>query len=181
MSVDIMESSGVIVDIKTMNNLVRDKDIAKIIATFLEYVETWDNGLEPEWRELRANMEPLANALKEGMTAAEFTKAMEDTVKLVEKKNWAWGNDHHAGFWAEVMTELWNDFISKTRPDFPGSEVEVRGFDSYSTNGYDVPIGKVCFVFGEGELWERRLTEKGEEFKKLMGTADEVRWTMVSC
>ena len=176
MGMDVMTEEGVVLEIKHLNKLIREEDMEKITKILMKECKSMDS-------DLADNFAPLIKATKEGITAKQFIKAMADTVKAVEKKNWDWREEDYAVAepFGYKMMELWGSIIEKTRPDFPSIINEVTMWTNARISGDDVPIGKVCFVFGDS-FWERKLTAEGEEFEKLFGegSAEVSSWTIMS-
>lgn len=124
-------------------------------------------------------------------TLAQLKKALSDCDGVLKKQGWLEGYEAQ---WAssqafsgegmdrfcEALHELWVAIIEETRPDFPVALDEVRVFVWPSHCGWDVPIGKVCFIFNDHGLYEKILTAQGKKFEKIMGKLEVVKWTHMS-
>ena len=80
----------------------------------------------------------------------------------------------------ETLIEFWNEILSTRRPDLPTLN-EIRAFSKSRLEGYDVPTGEACFIFGSYECFEKTLTKKGKALEEAIGHCDESEWTVVSC
>ena len=78
------------------------------------------------------------------------------------------------------VSELWTLILEEIRPTMQRFD-EVRVFESGRNNGWDVPIGKVCFIFSDYGMFKTTLTAEGKAFEKHMGKVEKVEWTDISC
>ena len=58
---------------------------------------------------------------------------------------------------------------------------EVNAWGSSRYNGYDVPLGVVCFVFDENSCFEKAISQSGKDLKKIIGHCNVTEWTEYSC
>ena len=191
MGMDVMYDRGVILDIDQMIGLLRSEEVSNIGVTIIEMIpiegSTVPSDIDPS---LLSYYSPFSDFLDEEVTdynneeafEKAYKKALKDTVTKAESN---WSSESHEflwsfySLWKALLFASWgsvDDFWEK----FPASFDEVRVFENPRECGYEVPIGKICFVFGSHALWERKLSEKGKEFEKLVGKIDEVKWTSVS-
>jgi len=124
----------------------------EVAKQFVESIRKDDESLEPTWQE-------TIQALKKAAT-------VED------------GGDGCFLPAEEPLLGIWNDIL-EFYPDLPQLQ-EVRAFSKGRLEGYDVPIGEACFIFGPYVCFEKSLTKKGKALKKAIGHCDESEWTTVS-
>jgi hypothetical protein len=177
MGTNISSESGYVFDIKAMVKLLRKTDVKAATEACTDFY--CDLGLEAEQRHFKA-LAVLVNwktIEPKKVTLDQLKKALVKTTKPTKKKEWDHGEYcKHLNEHAEQHQYLWEAIIGATRPDFPARLYECCVFESGRINGWNVPIGEMCFLM-DGDFWTKTMTEDGKTFKKLMGKCEEVKWT----
>jgi len=192
MGMDVMYNSGVILDIDQMIGLLRSEEAENIGVTIIETIpiegSTAPSLIDPS---LLSYYSEFSDFLDEEITdynndeefEKAYKKALKDTVTKAESNSQLSESDD----FLESFYSLWEALLyascgstDEGWEKFPATFEEVRVFENSRESGDEVPKGKICFVFSSHDLWERKLSEKGKEFEKLVGKIDEVKWTSVS-
>jgi hypothetical protein len=80
-----------------------------------------------------------------------------------------------------LLINIWNVIVEKTKfKNLP--EISFEYFTSSRYSGYEVPIETVCVVFNDTDLFETKMSKKGEAVAKAMGLKkiEKTTWTVYS-
>ena len=163
MGTDISICSGVIVDIDDMVGMLREQDVKITTKICCEFYENLEEGSKETFKVLGDLDDPTLEQLKKALTESH------DVERVLAVS--AGADDD--GCYCEDLEELWRVIIGETRPDFCYLD-EVRVFGSGRLNGWEVPLGELCFIFAVGD------GDEAEEFENIMGHCHTSNWTVVS-
>lgn len=80
----------------------------------------------------------------------------------------------------DSLNSVWTAILKKTKFNLP--EINFEYFASNRYNGYEVPVETVCIVFDDTDLFETKMSKKGEAVAKIMGVKkiEKTIWTVYS-
>ena len=210
MGMDVEIYSGVIANFDQMVGIIqKDKDKVFEVTSTVKKLDEDFEVVESEFLEKISLKMILLEAIWDWVHGGEETNDVETTLKsaweisqrfqdaggedgpgcptwdeaIEALKDAAAVNDDDADYFfipaEEELLGIWNEILGNCYPDLPQVD-EVRCFCNGRLQGYDVPTGEACFIFGTEELFEKKLTEKGEDLKKAIGHCNESEWTVVT-
>ena len=177
MGTDIMTNSGLVYEARHMVKLLQAKDVSACNKICKEYT----SGLDAAGKKNFAAVISCITDTKEQTALPKWVKALGDMDAMVKKNKWLddYENQEMYEYLGQV-SELWTLILEEIRPTMQRFD-EVRVFESGRNNGWDVPIGKVCFIFSDYGMFKTTLTAEGKAFEKHMGKVEKVEWTDISC
>ena len=185
MGFDISTESGVVLIIDDMVALLRRQDVKTATTVCRAFYEEVNAGQKKNFKPLGNLGDPTLAQLKKALAGCDGVLKKQGWLEGYEagsasSKNWAEAAEGGMDRFCEALHDLWVAIIEGTRPDFPVALDEVRVFVWPSHCGWDVPIGKVCFIFNDHGLYEKILTAQGKKFEKIMGKIEVIKWTHMS-
>lgn len=170
MGTDVWSECGVIASTKEIVNIVNGKNKNKIIEICQSFYDSLDN------QQLKEHFEAL-NKISKKSTIRNIQDILESIV-IVDGSPSKYDTEICIRY-SDNIEDLFSNIIEETIPDFPNL-ISVDAFGSCRYNGYEVPLGEACFIFNSDDFYEKKLTEKGKLFKKIIGHCVEREWTIVS-
>jgi len=182
MGMDVYNGSGVIATTEQMIDLLKNPDEeeqAEVVFTLLQEVAATDfEGDEDTFKPLNDLADKMAEEEEKPdfkvPAFSEFEKALKACIVISDSYE---EKELEGSF---MLSQLWNCFLETARPDLPALE-EARIFDKGGRlEGFDVPKGVPCFIFGSDDCFEKKLSKKGKALEKAIGHCEETEWTSVS-
>lgn len=185
-AVDVL--SGVVVTARQMEAIVRDDNcseacrllllhIATVFRSLLRAAESESHG-QVDVAHLTNEAQVLATCFEQlnRHSSVEEVRSMLTSVAGVIED----GHDSEVTNY-EIAIELWGLLIERLFPKSPKpGDAIVIGSPEYE--GYELPIGKVLYVFDEDECFERVKTQAGIALDKMIGDSTTLStWTSFSC
>ena len=186
MGTDVYSGRGVIFTTEEFLKVINGKNKADVVAVCVAYSqelkkdaqESLKQNPDEYWKtELSASFKAL-RTLKSSMKLSEIREIIASTIKVggeVAKYGDCWVEN------SEYVEDLFIRILDAcpNADDLPHIQ-EVTAWGSGRNNGWDVPKGVACVVFGSESCFERTLSDQGRAVKKLFGHCDETEWTEMS-
>lgn len=163
MGMDIWSESGVIATTLDMVDMIRKKDLKKVINIMRDFSD--DENFN------------MTFTVSKDSTVEEVKECLNECVRIKGEPS-KYGGDCYLENSYELH-ELWNKIIEDTRPELP-SLMDVTIFDSGRMSGWDVPHGEACYIFDQSECFETKLSDMGKSLKRAIGHCEESQWTIMS-
>ena len=169
MGMDIYADSGVIASLGDVIGMIRKKDLKGVKQAIYNTLDS-----HKDWKKGKEVLKPIEHK-------TSFDDVISALAKLggVHGEPSKYGNDDCYVEDSYEVTALWNEIIEQTRPVLPELKV-ITVFDSGRVNGWDVPLGEVCFIFDASECFEEKMTSQGTQLRKAIGHCTKTEWTEMS-
>jgi hypothetical protein len=182
MGMDIYSGRGVIFTVDEFLKVINGKNKADVVSVchtcHQEIVKEAEQYPDDEWRKELSDSFKALRKLKKTMNLDEVRVIIASVVKT-EGEVSKYGQCYVTN--PEYIEDLFNRILDACpeADDLPNLQ-EVTAWGSGRNNGWEVPKGVACVVFGSDDCYERKLSDQGKAVKKLLGHCDETEWTEMS-
>lgn len=185
MGVDVSSSSGVLAETDDMLKLITGKTkkaVLEICQDFYNELESQvaDNPDQSWYQETRDYFKALNNI--QAKTIGDLREIVGSVVQVSGKPGKYDLDTHvvHSEYLQDLFSKIVGAYADAHDVELPYLE-EVNAWGSSRYNGWDVPLGVVCFVFDEDSCFEKAISQSGKDLKKIIGHCNVTEWTEYSC
>jgi hypothetical protein len=182
MGVDISSHSGVVLTAEQLARIVNEgnrelacRTLIRFAATLLRSITKEDDETESDDHETKQKR-TMINFLVARFRSLSTTTSLEALQQMLQEmaQGVADGFDSYVTNSDEAMV-VWGELISVLHPNAP-KPGDTEYIDSPRYQGWDLPQGKVLFVFSEDDCFERVKTGAGRALDEMIGETTELSW-----